>query len=41
MLRVQEGMSEDEIVRRRGDEAGGTLAGAYEKLRGLPQGVAG
>ncbi len=41
VLRVQEGMSESEIVTGRGDEAAWTLSRAYEKLRGLPQGAAG
>jgi ketosteroid isomerase-like protein len=41
VLRVQEGMSEGEIAERRGDEAVAALAGGYEKLRGLPQGMAG
>lgn len=41
VLRVQDGVSEDEIVAQRGDAAGATLSGAYEKLRALPQGVAG
>jgi hypothetical protein len=40
-LRVQDGMSEEEIAEQRGDEVAQRLAGAYEKLRGLPQGVAG
>jgi ketosteroid isomerase-like protein len=41
VLLVQEGMSEDEIAERRGGEVADALAGAYEKLRDLPQGVAG
>ena len=41
VLRVPEGMSEDEIIAERGEAAGETLAGAYEKLRALPQGVVG
>ena len=40
VLRVQQGMSEKEIAGRRGDESRRALAGAYEKLRGLPRGVA-
>lgn len=39
VLRVQDGMSEDEIAEQRGGEARSALAGAYEKLRGLLQGV--
>jgi ketosteroid isomerase-like protein len=41
VLRVQEGMSEAEIAASRGKEASGNLNGAYDKLRGLSQGVAG
>jgi ketosteroid isomerase-like protein len=41
-LRVQEGLSEDEITGRLGAEQGGVaLAAAYEKLRGLPGEVGG
>ena len=42
VLRVQEGLSEGEIADRLGDDlAAAGLASAYEKLRGLPQAVAG
>lgn len=41
VLRVPEGMSEDETIAERGEAAGETLAGAYEKLRTLPQGAVG
>jgi ketosteroid isomerase-like protein len=43
VLRVQEGMSEKEIAARGGGEpdVAATLASAYEKLRRLPQMVAG
>jgi ketosteroid isomerase-like protein len=43
VLRVQQGLSEDEIAGRLGGEEGGgaALVGVYEKLRSLPQAVAG
>jgi ketosteroid isomerase-like protein len=41
VLRVQEGMSEEEIAERQGAEIAQALAGTYEKLSRLPQGVAG
>jgi ketosteroid isomerase-like protein len=43
VLRVQEGMSEEEIAASVGDKrrVAATLASAYEKLRRLPQEVAG
>jgi ketosteroid isomerase-like protein len=43
ILRVQEGLSEGEIAERLGDQqlVASSLASSYEKLRGLPQAVAG
>jgi ketosteroid isomerase-like protein len=43
VLRVQEGLTEDEIAERRGGDepVTSTLASIYEKLRGLPEKVIG
>jgi ketosteroid isomerase-like protein len=41
VLRVQEEMTEEEIAEQQGDQAAALLAAAYQKLRGLPQGIAG